>query len=183
MPNRYITILCGINFTGLIVLLYLFFGNSSQKVVYIDSVKVINSYQGMAKARTEYQNKVTVWKANIDTLARDVQIQVDRYQSTSKGMSEKEKDLSRQLIQSKQKQLEEYQRAITEKASAEDAASTKKVIDEINAFIKAYGEEKKYSIILAATEQGNIAYAEKYLDITDKVIEGLNKKYGGVTVK
>lgn len=56
---------------------------------------------------------------------------------------------------------------------------TADVVNEVNAFLKEYGEEKGYTIIMAATEYGNIAYADEDLDITDEVLERLNKQYAG----
>jgi outer membrane protein len=177
MPGRNLTVIvCGINLLGLIVLFYLHFAGREEKIVYIDSARIINSYKGMIKARQDYQAKVAVWKANIDTLAKDIQSKITEYQKENSKMSLREKDLSKQLIQTKQQQLTEYQRAINERVQQEDDAMTKKVMAEINAYIKEYGESHHYTIVLAATEQGNIAFAEKELDITEQIIEGLNKK-------
>lgn len=53
------------------------------------------------------------------------------------------------------------------------------VVTHVNAYLKKYGESKGYKIILAATEYGNLAYAEEGLDITDQVLEGLNKEFAG----
>lgn len=171
-----------VNFIGMSVLIFLHF-NHGEKVGYIDSSRVINSYHGMAEARKAYQAKVAIWKANIDTLTAEVQEDISKYQTEKAGMTTKENELTRKLIQTKQQQLAEYQRAINDKAGQEDAAATKKVIDEINAYIKAYGEAHNYTLVLAATEYGNIAYAESYLDITERIIEGLNNKYGAENMK
>jgi outer membrane protein len=171
-----------LNFIGLAVLFYLHF-SSKQTLVYIDSGKVINAYQGMLDARKQYKAKVAVWKANIDTLGVEIQKEILKYEKESSKLTTKEKQLTKQLIETKQQQLADYQKAIGEKAGQEDAAATKKVVDEINAYIKKYGEEKNFTIVLAATEYGNIAYAKEHLDITDKVIEGLNNKYAGISSK
>lgn len=178
MSNKILTSLLLINLIGTLALVYLHF-NDTEKVVYIDSTKVINAYHGMAEARKEYQAKVAIWKGNIDTLATEIQQDITKYEKESLKMTVKEKDLTKQLIKNKQQRLAEYQRAINEKAGQEDATATKKVVDEINAYIKGYGQANNYTIVLAATEYGNIAYAKEYLDITDSVIEGLNKKYNG----
>jgi outer membrane protein len=92
-------------------------------------------------------------------------------------MTAKEKELSKKLIQTKQQQLVDYQKATNEKASQEDGAATKKILDEINSYIKDYGKIHHYTIILAATEYGNIAYAEGQLDITEKILSELNAKF------
>lgn len=94
-------------------------------------------------------------------------------------MSVKERELSRELIKTKQKQLADYQQALSTQAQQEDARMTGEVVGEINAYLKKYGERKGYTIVMAATEYGNIAYADEHLDITEEVLEGLNKEYSG----
>ena len=162
---------------GLGILYYLQF--SSQRLVYVDSTRLVNNYQGMIEARKEFQQKANTWKANIDTLASEVQNSIKAYEKESISMTEKEKELSRELIRTKQKQLGEYQKAMNDKAGQEDAQMTTQVLEQVNSYIKKYGETRGYPIILAATQSGNIAYAEDGLDITDDVLEGLNNEYAG----
>jgi len=164
-------------FTALAVLYYLYF--SSSRIVYVESARLINNYQGMIDARKAYKTKASVWKSNIDSLTNDVQQAIMDYEKDSRSMTNKEKELSKKLINTKQKQLADYQKAIQDKASQEDQERTQMVLQEVNQYIKEYGEKNGYKIILAATEYGNLAYATDDLDITDKIIEGLNKKYSG----
>lgn len=152
---------------------------SSNDLVYIDTNKLLNGYQGMIDARADFQKKAAVWKSNIDTLAAEVEKSIKDYEKESTKMTDKEKELSRELIGTKQKQLADYQRAMQDKAAQEDNQMTKLVLDQVNAYISKYGKEHGYSIVLATTETGNIAYADEGLDITDKVLEGLNKEYTG----
>jgi len=160
---------------ALAILYFLHF--SAQRTVYVDSAYLVNNYKGMVDARKVYQQKANTWKANVDTLANDVQQAIKDYEKESVSMTSKEKELSRELIKSKQKQLSDYQRAIQDKASQEDGKMTQQVLSEINNYVKEYGEKHNYKIIFAATEYGNIAYAQDGLDITEDVLEGLNKQY------
>ncbi|HEY9008587.1 MAG TPA: OmpH family outer membrane protein, partial [Ohtaekwangia sp.] len=84
-----------------------------------------------------------------------------------------------ELIRSKQKQFADYQQAMNTQAQQEDAKMTQEVVTQINAYLKKYGEANGYKIILAATQYGNLAYADEGLDITDEVLAGLNKEYSG----
>lgn len=152
---------------------------SSNKVVYVDSQKLVNGYQGMLDARKVYQQKATAWKANIDTLANEVQQQIFKYEKESSKMTQKERELSTELIRTKQKQLGEYQQAMNAQAQQEDSKMTTDVLVQVNAYLKKYGESNGYKIILAATEYGNLAYADEALDITEEVLNGLNKEYAG----
>ncbi len=151
----------------------------SDLVAYVDTNKLLNEYQGMIDARADFQKKAAVWKANIDTLASEVEKSIKDYEKESGKMTDKEKELSRELIKTKQKQLADYQRAMQDKAGQEDAQMTKLVLDQVNAYITKFGKSKNYKVILATTEYGNIAYADEQVDITKQIIEGLNKEYLG----
>ncbi|HEY9045015.1 MAG TPA: OmpH family outer membrane protein [Ohtaekwangia sp.] len=167
-----------LNLLAIIILSITVFA-SDQKVVYVDSSKLLNQYKGMEAARAAYQQKANTWKANIDTLANEVQQQIFNYEKESKAMTAKERQLSQELIRNKQKQFGEYQQAMNTQAQQEDAKMTREVVTQINAYLKKYGEANGYKIILAATEYGNLAYADEGLDITDEVLTGLNKEYSG----
>ena len=82
-----------------------------------------------------------------------------------------------ELIQAKQDQFTNYQQVIQEKFQKEDQELSKKVMDKVNDYIKRYGKKEGYKIIHAATQYGNIVYAQDGLDITDEVLKGLNSEY------
>ena len=94
-------------------------------------------------------------------------------------MRKKERQLAQELMKSKQLQLQNYQKAIQQQSAQEDAAATEKVLTSVNTFLKEYGERKNYKIIMGAYSSGNIIYAQEGLDITDEVIDALNKNYSG----
>ena len=50
---------------------------------------------------------------------------------------------------------------------------------QINAYIKEFGEDHTYQVILGATGQGSLMYAEQTLDITEKMTDFINAKYNG----
>lgn len=157
---------------------YYFLG-SERKIVYVDSKQLINGYEGMVVARKEYQKKATQWKANVDTLASEVQRRIVDFEKGASKMSVKERELTKELIRTKQKQLYDYQEALSSQAKQEDNRLTGSVITEINAYLKTYGERHGYTIILAATEYGNLAYVDESLNITEEVLKGLNNQYKG----
>jgi len=164
----------------LILNLYLLFNQlTSKDLVFVDSSKLINNYKGMMDARKAYQQKAVVWQANVDTLVNEIQNDLKKFEKENAQMTSKERELTRQLLQNKQQQLADYQKATQQQAAQEDGQMTKQVVDEINQYIKDYGKSHKLKIILAATDYGNIAYAEEGIDITDEILEGLNKKYEG----
>ena len=95
-------------------------------------------------------------------------------------MTAKEKALSMELLEAKRKQFGDYQQGIRQKSVQEDGAMTNQVLSEVNAFIGEYGRKKGYTIILGATQMGNLVYASDRLDITDELQDALEKNYNGL---
>ena len=147
------------------------------KIAYVDSAKILNDYKGSAEAKKAYESKAKVWQANIDTLTGEVKAAIQKYEKSIATMSKKEQELSKQLIQAKQRQLADYQHGIQENAKQEDGKLTQSIVAQINAYLTKYGKEHNYKLILIANQSGTIAYAREGLDITTDVINGLNKEY------
>jgi outer membrane protein len=158
------------------LIFYFFAFAGSGKIVYVDSDKLLNGYKGMIEARAEFQKKRTVWESNIDTLTKDVQDAIRTYSKDMALGTEKEKQLSKVLIQTKQKQLIDYQSAIKQNAAQEEQRLNQQVLSTINAFLSRYGKKNGYKMILIAAN-GNIAYADPSMEITDRIVEELNKEY------
>ena len=142
----------------------------------MDSAKLLNGYKGMIEARKEYEKKHTAWQSNIDTLTKDVQDAIKNYSKDQALGTENEKKLSKELIQTKQKELYDYQVAIKQNAAQEEDRLNQSVFSTVNAFLVRYGKKHGYKMILIASN-GNIAYAEPSMEITDQIVEELNKEY------
>lgn len=149
------------------------------KIAYVQSSYLLSNYQGFKDASTNYQQKSMQWQANIDTLASELNSIQAKYQQEVKGLSAREKELSIELIKTKKQQLQQYQQGIQQKAAQEDQAMTSGVVQEVNAFLKEYGEKRNYQIIFGATDMGNIVYAREAIDLTEEVLVAINKRYQG----
>ncbi|WP_421762853.1 OmpH family outer membrane protein [Ekhidna sp.] len=150
-----------------------------QKVVYVETNKLLENYEGMKTARAEFQQKATQWQANIDTLKAELDREIKSYEAAKGRMSMKERELNEKLISTKRQQFIDYQNGIQQKSQQEDFQMTEKVLTEINAFIESYGKQNGYDLILGANNSGNIVYANDYLDITSELQKALNANYQG----
>ena len=155
---------------------------SQKKIAFIDSQILLSDYQGMVDARSAYAIKEQQWKTNIDSLTYEVREAISDYEKSAATLTEKERELSEQLIRSKQQQLQQYQQAISSQAQQEDQAMTQRVLDQVNAYLEEYGKKHGYEIILVATQMGNIAYADERQGLTALDIDG-TEVYIGIEVK
>ena len=93
------------------------------------------------------------------------------------GFTSREQAESQQAaIQRQQQSLQELQARLENELANHTNKYNEGLRDSLKHFLDAYNKDKKYDLIL--TKQGdNILYAAKRFDITNDVINGLNKRY------
>lgn len=79
-------------------------------------------------------------------------------------------------LQNKQAQIQTLQQNLTEEFQKEQAKYNEALHDSVDNFLKSYNKTAGYTFILARSND-NILLADPKCDITNDVIEGLNKRY------
>lgn len=158
-----------------------FFYRSETNFAYVDGVKLVTGYRGMELAKKELEVKSGLWKANLDTLQRELESSVTEYAAAKAKLNPRERTLTEELIKSKQDQFLNYQEVVSGNLQKADQELSSKVLEQVNDYIKRYGESKGLTIIFAATQQGNIAYANKELDLTEVLLKGLNEEFDALS--
>jgi outer membrane protein len=171
--NRFsvVALLCSVLI--LIVSSFLFF-KKKDKIVYVDSIKLVANYNGAKALKAEFDVKSAQWKSHLDTLALEFKAELDKYEKTGKSMNARQRQDAEVKLDGMKKQYEDYQQAVNDNFRNEDQRITSQVLKEITAYLKKYGDDHGYDFIMGATTMGNIVYANTETDITDEVLQGLN---------
>ena len=154
-----------------------FYFQSSSELVYVDVNKLMDGYERTKTERAKFEEKATAMQANVDSLIGGWQEELKTYEKERSSMTEKELELKQELLANKQQQIGNYQQAIQKQIQEEDQKATQTVINDINDFVKEFGKKNKYKIIFGAGGSGNIMYADDGTDLTEEVLEGLNKEF------
>ena len=85
-------------------------------------------------------------------------------------------------IERQQRDLQELQARLESELASETTKFNDALRDSLSNFLKAYNKDKKYTMILSKAGD-NILMADKKYDITQDVINGLNKRYKPATKK
>ena len=152
---------------------------NSKKQAYVEINKLVDGYQRTSKIKGDFDRKASNAKANIDSLISNWQKELQSYEKNRISMSKKELEMQQQLLSSKQQQVENYRQAIHKQLQEEDQKNTQTIFNDINEFVKKYGEKEGYVMIFGASGTGNIMYANEISDITEEVLAALNKDYNG----
>lgn len=150
-----------------------------KKIAFVRSQDLIFKYEGTKEAMAKFNDQKETWQANVDTLKVDFQRAVLNYNKTYEGLSAQERQLREKDLSGREIQLQNYATSVDTKIKKADEEMMQEVLDQINVFIKEYSVEKGYDVVLGSTVSGNVLYGEETLDITEELLEALNKHYKG----
>lgn len=152
---------------------------SNVKVAYVRSTELIYSYNGTKAAQAKFSQEQQNLQANLDTLKSGFNRAIASFNQQKEKMSKEAFDAQRQVLASKESQLQQYAQAIAEKSQQQDTEMMQSVLNQINSFTEMYGKEHGYDFILGTTESGSVLYGKESRDITQELIDALNKEYKG----
>ncbi|UCG94617.1 MAG: OmpH family outer membrane protein [Candidatus Aerophobus sp.] len=147
------------------------------KIGYIDSMKLRTDYKEFADAQAKFDQEVAKWQSEADSLKQELDSLEAEFNKQSLLLSEEKKEEKEKFIQQKKKGYTNYINKIfgpngdMEKLNAE---LTKPILEKINIALEKIALENNYIMIFDAVN-GNIAWAKKGLDLTERVLEELNK--------
>ena len=138
------------------------------KIAYVEVDSLMTQYEFCKEFTLILQKKSTNARNTLNQKGQALQNAAANFQQKlqNNGFTSREQAESQQAaIQRQQQSLQELQARLNEGLR-----------DSLQHFLAAYNKDKKYDLIL--TKQGdNILYAAKRFDITNDVINGLNKRY------
>ena len=153
--------------------------NSGLKIAYVEVDSLMTQYEFCKEFTLTLQKKSNNARNTLNQKGQQLQSAAANFQQKlqNNGFTSREQAESQQAaIQRQQQSLQELQARLENELAQETAKYNDALRDSLMNFLNAYNKDKKYDLIL--TKQGdNILYAAKRFDITNDVINGLNKRY------
>ena len=157
-------------------------GNASgvgMKIAYVEVDSLMTQYDFAKDYSVTLQKKSNNARNTLTQKGNALQAAVNNFQQklNNNGFTSREQAASQQAaIERQQRDLQELQARLENELASETAKFNETLRDSLQSFLKAYNKDKQFSLIL--TKQGdNILLADKKFDITNDVINGLNKRY------
>lgn len=174
--------------------------SSKLKIAYVNTdslwndYKLIDDLQGELEAeRTKAERKVeqrtAVLEKQLEQMATELQAKMADFESKGRTMNEALRNMKMQELQSLQQnaqsfsmeadqEINDLQQRLQQKLMDQELAGTKKVQDQIKAYLKEYNQDYSFTYVLAYShEAGGILLGDPALDITKDVVAGLNEIY------
>lgn len=163
-------------FLSLFLLLLVITGYSyaQEKLAYVDIIKVMNQSKTGHKLRKEIEDKFNFYKQKI----KDMQTQIEeiKKQLESPLLSDKAKSEKQAKIRELERQIRNLTIEAQTKLNKMKQDAEKQLIEKIKLAAKEYTDKNNTDIIFTNGLYGAILYASKKIDITDKIIQLLDKE-------
>lgn len=174
--------------------------SSKLKIAYVNTdslwnhYKLIDELQGdleaeRAKAERKVEQRTAVLEKQLEQMATELQSKMADFESKGRTMNEALRNMKMQELQSLQQNAQSFsleadqevndlQQRLQQKLMDQELAGTKKVQDNIKAYLKEYNQDYDFTYVLAYShEAGGILLGDPMLDITKDVVAGLNEIY------
>lgn len=150
-------------------------GDISIAFVYTDSV--INKYDYFKTKSEELTEKGKKFEGDLQGRASGFQQEVQTFQQTGGNMTVNQQRAKQEELAKKEQNLMTYRDNLMQELSADEAALYSEVYDKVQNYLKTYAESNDLDVVLSYTRGGAVWYATDALDLTESVLEGLNKEY------
>ena len=143
---------------------------AEEKFAYVDLSRIFAEYN-----KTKDFDKVLTDKENVYSSEREKKVTaIKGFQAKVNLFTDNEKEPKRPALESKVKNLQEYDRQKQTDLRKEQDEKMKEILKDIEETVKKYSEKEGYTFVF---NDRVLVYQDKKFDITDKVVELLNKGY------
>ena len=152
---------------------------TGMKIAFVEVDSLMTQYNFAKDYTVTLEKKSNNARNTLTQKGNALQAAVNNFQQklNNNGFQSREQAASVQnAIQRQQNDLQALQARLENELASETAKFNEALRDSLNNFLKAYNMDKKFDIILSKAGD-NILFADKKYDITQDIINGLNKRY------
>lgn len=150
------------------------------RIAYVNIDTLEAHYDFFKAKKAEFEARQKSIDAELEKNAAGLQSDYEalRKKAQEGSLSQTEGEAAQQRLVERQQDLELKRQNLSEKFLKDREEFNKQIHTDLNAYIKEYNEDKGYDIIFTYTEDGTMLYVNPEYDITQDIIDGMNKKKG-----
>ena len=150
-------------------------GNLS--IAYVKSDTLLKYYEFFKTEQAKFQEKETRLSKDVENRELSLQKEIENYRAAENNMTRGEIYNAQTQLTKRGENLELFKQSVSQSLMAEQDKFQKELYNRISGFLKKYSEENGFQVVLQYTPASDVLYGAEPLDITSKVIEGLNEAY------
>lgn len=149
------------------------------KIAYVNIDSLFNNYKLSLTMNKEMLRKDEDIRMKLNEKARAIQADIEDFQKKLENnvyATRQRAEEEQARILKRQEDYKLYEQRLLNELATETQRNNVILRDSINSFIEDYNAQNNYDFIISRVGD-NLLYANPALDITQEVIEGLNKRY------
>lgn len=154
-------------------------GQTPGRIVYVNTDTLLNNYELYKDVVNEFQNKQFALENELKKKSESFQNEVALFQRRIQagGMTQQQGETTQQQLQKKEQDILLYRDNAAGALAEDQAKQTDEILTNIQAYLEKYNEDDRYDMVIGFSKGGGVLYAKNNLEITNEVLEGLNKEY------
>jgi outer membrane protein len=154
--------------------------DASQRIVYVNTDTLLTHYEYFKTSKSAMEAKSKKLEGEIASRTRNLENEYMAAQQKAQSGSltqDQMMNLEQQFMK-KQQDFVQYRDTQARKLMEEEQKINEELNKNISDFLKGYGQEKGYQVVLGYTlGNSSVLFGSNNLDITRDVLEGLNRQY------
>ncbi len=149
-------------------------------IVYIQMDSLVNQYDMFNDLKSEFETKVEAIQDDLRKKGNALEKSVTDFQNKmNKGLlTRSQAETQQQALIQREQELRNLTQQKQMEMQEEEAVMLRNVMDAIQTYVAKYNETHNYALILTTTGATNtVMIGNPSLDITNDVLDGLNKEY------
>ncbi len=146
-------------------------------IAYINSDTLLKNYDYFNDLQKQFETKRAGLEAEYETRARGLQTEVNSFQQNAPNMTIAQARAVEENLVKKQQNLLQYQQTLAQNLANEEAKLNDELYERVSEYLKDYGNANNFQLVLTYQKGSGVLFANDSLNITQKVITGLNAAY------
>ena len=148
------------------------------KIAYVDIDTLEAHYDYFKKKKVEFEVRQKNIDADLEKMANSLRNEVVAFQKKAQNgeLTEAQGQAAQQELLKKEQELELKRQNLGAKYMKDQDAFNKEIHDNLHDYIEIFNEEKGYDYILSYSKESSILFANKELDVTQEIIDGMNNE-------
>ena len=150
-----------------------------KKIVYVQADSLLKNYDYYKDFQKEFESKGFQLENDLANKGRNFQNKVAFFQQRAQqgALSQDQAQAAQAQLGKEEQDIAKYRDDQLRKLDEERVKKTEEFYGNIFEYIKKYNKENGFEFVLGYSKGGGILFADANLDVTKKIVEGLNKEY------
>lgn len=146
-------------------------------IYYVNSDSLLDNYEFYKSKKADLEKRQEKIRADLKSAGQKLQSDVEKYQQSAGGMTAEQRQQVEETLMARQQQLVQQKDELLSQLDEEQSMYSDSLFVRLTSFLKEFNKGKSVHYVLGYQRGGGILYANDSLDITQPVLQGLNKQW------